>query len=351
MSLNIRCFFYSLSLIMLLCVRSFSQSPQPFAPFTLYGKILQDDKPVENVTLELSKDGQVLKTITTTKNGKYSFVMMQDTVNRKNEYIVRVSKEGTVTKMLVVNTYIPKNEYDDNNFDYQLEITMIPTKVNDIIIQRPSGKIKWNDSENSYGIDQVYAKIIQKEEEQLKEDPDKFLKELAERMKKEEEEKKRKEEEANRKAAEEEAKKKAEEEEAARKAAEELARKAEEQAAITIAKEKEIGKDTLNKDRITVENELVKTELKERDSAPDTTRMSPQKIQIRATIPVVNSTPEPFDHVTQYQLKKSRIDLEKRKRKEERTKSNNLAAKYETSNVMSSLLDAVDEHDKRLKNK
>ena len=337
MKVNIHHFFYSLFILLLPCVNAYSQDKNQFAPFTLYGKILLDEKPVENVTLELLKNDQLLKKIVTTKNGKYTFVMQQDTSNQQNEYIIHVSKEGTVPKTLVVNTFIPGSEYDYNNFDYLLEINLVPTTINDIVLQRPSAKIKWNTSESNYGIDQVYAKIVQKEEEKLKEDPDTYLKELAERMKKDEEEKKRK--------AEEEAKKKEEEE--ARRREEELARKAAEETPVAVNKEEEEAQLTL-KENINA----IKTKLKELSKAPDSLPVIPSNNKtVKEPAPVVVSKQDTYDDPMQYELKKARVALEKRRLKEEKIKSANLAAKYETSNVMSSLLDAVDEHDKRLKNK
>lgn len=339
MNSNIRYFFYTLSVFLLSCVSAHSQGKVQFAPFTLFGKILLDEKPVENVTLELMKNDQILKKIVTTKNGKYSFVMDQDTVNHTNEYIIHVSKEGTVPKTLIVNTYIPGREYDDSNFDYLLEITLVPTKINDIVLERPSAKIKWNDAENNYGIDQTYAKIVQKEEEKLKEDPDKYLKELAERMKKDEEEKKRKEEE--------EAKRK--EEELTRKAAEEAARKAAEEAQLTLIKEEEAKA----KAEVTLKENLnaIKSELKELSKADSTPVVINKPVEADVTATVVNNRQDTYDDPMQYGMKRARVELEKRKIKAEKIKSANLAAKYETSNVMSSLLDAVDEHDKRMKNK
>ena len=329
-------FLYLSIFFMLLRVNSFSQAKKDLpAPFILYGKILMDEKPVENVSIELFKKDQLLKKILTTRNGKYSFVMNQDTLNQENEYVIHVTKEGTVPKTLVVNTYIPKEEYDDNKYDYNLEITLLPTKVNDIVLERPSGKIKWNTTENNYGIDQVYAKIIKKEEDKLKRNPDKYLKDLAEKMKKEEEAKRKK-------IEEEEMKKKAEE---VKMELEELARKAKEREAAAIAKMKEQEAAEL---AIKEKLSAIKTELKEISKTNDSTQHQKSeeggplrdKAQERQDVMY-----DPFD----YERKKGRIQLEKSRQHQEKTKNNNLAAKYETKNVMSSLLDAVDEHDKRTK--
>lgn len=322
---------------MLTWLNTFSQSTKhPYAPFTLYGKIVLDEKPVENVSIELLKNGQQLKKVVTTKNGKYSFIMNQDTLNRENEYVIHVFKEGTVPKTLVVNTYIPKEEYDDNNFDYVLEITLVPTTLNDIVIQRPSAKIKWNAAESNFGIDQVYAKIIQKEEEKLKRDPDKYLRELADKMKKEEEDKKKKNEEEARKKIEEEARRQMDELAKKNKDAEELAKNT----------EKENAENALKENL-----SAIRTELKELSAKTDSVTTKVQKQEPETTLPQAESRFEAYDESMEYERKKARIQLEKRKLQELKKKNSNLAAKYETNNVMSSLLNAVDEHDKRMKNK
>jgi hypothetical protein len=300
---------------------SFSQKKgdQP-AAFTLYGKIMLDGKPAENVSLELFKNEQPLKKIVTTKNGKYTFVMNQDTVSQKNEYTIHVLKEGTVPKALIINTYIPKEQYDDNTYEYVLEITLIPTTVNDVVIQRPSAKIKWNEVENGFGIDQVYAKIVQKEEERLKTDPDKYLRELAEKQKKEE---------------------------IAKNKIENVIVKAVPQNKDTIRTQLEdkdpevVIKENLN---------AIKTELKVLPKT-DTTAEKDNKavVSSQAIAPVINTKQEVYDESMNYSLKKDRIALRFSKENAEKKKNANLATKYETSNVMSSLLDAVDEHDKKLK--
>ncbi len=310
--------------IFLLCIYSpsFSQKKgNQTAAFTLYGKIYLNDKPADMVSLELFQNGQLLKKTLTSKNGKYTFVMNQDTASQKNEYIIHVLKEGTVPKTLLINTYIPKEDYDDNTYEYVLEITLIPTTINDIVIQRPSARIKWNAEENSFGLDQVYAKIIQKEEEQLKTDPDKYLKQQAEKIKKEE-----------------------------------VAKiKIENPTIKVIPKLDSITSPKENKEpELVIKENLnaLKTELKElaqTDTAP-VVKTVKEVTQPIAVTPAKVSKQEAFDESLNYELKKERIALEKEKNKTEKKKNANLATKYETNNMMSSLLDAVDEHDKKLKN-
>lgn len=318
--------FFVFTFFLFIHTLSFSQKKvNQTAAFTLNGKIVLDGKPAENVSLELFKNGQSLKKIITTKNGKYSFSMNQDTVSQKNEYTIHVLKEGTVPKSLIVNTYLPKEEYDDNTYEYLLEITLIPTTINDVVIQRPSGKIKWIPEEAGFGIDQVYAKIIQKEEERLKTDPDKYLRELAEKQKKEEQETKS---------------------------------KLNNVVVKVVPRVDSIVKPKENKDpEVVIKENLnaIKTELKTLPKS-DTVKeknnkqiVASQTVSSQPVAPVINTKQEVYDESLKYALKKDKIALERAKEKAERKKNANLATKYETRNVMSSLLDAVDEHDKKLK--
>ncbi|HRG37980.1 MAG TPA: hypothetical protein PK289_05570 [Bacteroidia bacterium] len=302
------------------------------ARFTLYGKIVLDDKPVENVSLEILKNAQIIKKITTTKNGKYSLSLNQDTINRKNEYTIHITKDGTVPKTVVVNTYVPREQYDDTPYEYVLEITLLTTTVNDVIIQRPSARIKWIDDEEGFGIDKVYAKIVQKEEDKLKEDPDKYLKELAKKAKEEEEQKQRE-----------------KDKEDEKQKAEALARKEEEQNRLEQERQKQESEDKL-KENIKAISTEIKT-LAERKDSSKATPTQQQNATITPVPEVASSKEEIYDNSKEYELKKDKIKLIKEKQRAEKKKNANLATKYETKNGMSSLLDAVGEHDKRMKNK
>lgn len=318
---------------LILAKNSYSQvKKNEIAPFTLYGKILKDDKPVENVLVEMLKNGQVIKKITTTKNGKYSFSMNQDTINRKNEYTIHIIKEGTVPKTVVVNTYVPREQYDDAPFEYLLEITLLTTTINDVVIQRPSARIKWIDEEDGFGIDKVYAKIVQKEEEKLKEDPDKYLKELVKKAKEEEEQKQK-------------------ERIAERMKAEVIARKEEERKRVEAAQQKQVAEEKL-KENIKAISTEIKTLVQQKDSSKEVSVQPKPAAVVSEPVPVINAAKEEiYDNSKEYEQKKERIRLIKEKEKAEKKKNANLATKYETNNSMSSLLDAVEEHNKRTKNK
>src|SRR3990170_4203521 len=115
--------------------------------------------------------------------------MEVSTANQKSEYILNISQAGTVPKSLSINTYISKEEFNlftYTRYDFELEIKMIETNVKDIVLERPSGKIHWDNIEHKFAFDQVYAKIVQKDEEKMKDEN--YLRELAAKKKSEEDE-------------------------------------------------------------------------------------------------------------------------------------------------------------------
>ncbi|HXC05640.1 MAG TPA: hypothetical protein VNZ86_12850 [Bacteroidia bacterium] len=165
------------------------QSLTSDAGFVLKGVVRINGKPVEGAALELKKNGTSLHKILTTRNGKFTLRMSVNDSDKTFEYILSVSKEGTVPKTLSINTYVPRNDFLANPFsayDFDLEIELLPTTVSDVVIEFPFGKIRWYSDQGAYALDQVYAKMIKKEENKLKEDPDKYLKELAEKRNKDE---------------------------------------------------------------------------------------------------------------------------------------------------------------------
>lgn len=270
-------------------------------------------KPTDLVTLELRKNNQLINKLTTTKSGKYYLQLEASTTMPGSEYILNITKDGTVPKQLNINTYVPPDEFNIFpfvRFDFDLEIVMIETSAKDIVLERPTGKIKWNSKKHKFDFDQVYAKIIQKEEEKIKEDPDKYFKEMA-------------------------AKKKAEEEAAKKKADELAAQKAKEEANKILQKNLAAMKEALRKQRIADSLAALEAAKAKMEIKKFTKPVSAEDVDIKA-----------FDGTDAYSISIAKKALNSEKRKREYKKASNLASKYETTNILTSLLDVVDEQDK-----
>jgi len=295
-------------------------------------------KAAEGVDMELKKDGKTINKIISEKNGKYYIQMKVSTSNPKNEYILNISQAGTVPKSLSINTYISQEEFNlftYTRYDFDLEIKMNETNVKDIVLERPSGKIKWDNIEHKFAFDQVYAKIMQKDEEKMKDEN--YLRELAAKKKKEEDEI---------------AKKKADED-AKLKAIQDTKLKADEDAKrLAEQKAKEEAERILQQNLEAIKQEMRKQRMQ--DSLDSLALVAAGKTNIEITKFVKPVSPEDvdqnaFDGTHAYSINIAKKYLNAAKEKMNKEKAQNLSAKYETNNTLTSLLNMVDEHDKKMK--
>lgn len=331
--------FFLFSLFPFFC---FSQGDATAAIFILKGNTkLHSGAYAEGVDIELKKNGQVISKISSGKNGKYYIQMNVSTTNPKNDYILNITQVGTIPKLLSVNAYIPPEEFNlftFTRYDYDLEIVMIETKVEDIVLEKPSGKIKWDVTKHGFEFDQSYAKVAQKESDKMKDEN--YLRELAAKKKKEEED-------AAKTKADEEAKLKADAD-AKIKADEEAKRiaelKAKEESDRILQQNLEAMKQEMAKKRIA--DSLAEVERKKAVEAANT------KVEIQKFVKPVS--PEDvdqnaFDGTGAYSINIAKQSLKTRHDKLNKEKAKNLSAKYETNNTLTSLLNMADEHDKKMK--
>ena len=320
---------------------TYSQTDHSGSIFILKGNTkLLSGKTIEDVEMELKKDGKTISTVKSGKGGKFSIQMEVSNTIQNNEYLLVISKPGTVPKNLSINTYIPPIEFTKHPFvryDFELEVVMMETSAKDIVLERPSGKIRWDNEQNKFAFDQVYAKIAQKDEDKYKDE--KYLLELAE--------KKRKEEEA--------AAKKIAEEEARKKALAEAKRRSEEEA-LKLAEQKtrEESERILNENLEAMKKEMLKK--RRQDSLDSIATLLTMKTSVeirRMAIPVspANVDQTAFNAADAFLLNNAKKDLKENKEKFNRIKARNLSAKYETNNTLTSLLNVVDDFDKRPKSK
>ncbi|MFI5164299.1 MAG: hypothetical protein ACHQHP_03525 [Bacteroidia bacterium] len=313
--------FLILFFVALSTVKGVSQNTEEEgALFILKGNTkLASGKSVEGVDIELKKNGQTVSKITSGKNGKYYLQMEVSTTNMNNDYLLYITQVGTIPKTLSINAYIPPEEFALHSYaryDFSLEIKMIETTKQDTVIERPSGKIHWDIGQHGFAFDQSFAKVVQKE------DPDdREWKQLVEKKRKEDEE-------AVKKKADEEAKRLADQ-------------KAKEEA-----------------DRILQQNlEAMKQEIKRKrrqDSLDSMATRSAGKTTVEVKkfekpVSAADVDQNAFDGTGAYSIniaeKSQKAYVEKMNRK----KAANLSAKYETNNILTSLLDMVDEQDKKMK--
>jgi hypothetical protein len=303
-----------------------SQTSEPDAVFILRGSTkLQSGKAAERVDLELKKNGKTISKIFSAKNGKYSLEMEISILDRNSEYVLYISQVGTVPKSISINTYISPEEYSSNtfpNYIFDLEIKMIEKTGNDIIIEGPSGKIIWDNSQHAFTFDQSYAKIIRKKED----NPEKYLADK------------------NRK----------QELEAARKKDEEARLKAEAEAAfLTEQKLKRDAEKDFETNAEAMKKNLIKK--KYRDSIDSARGVNNSKINLALKNPVKEIFSDAvdqnaFDGTGMYSINIAKRSIKEIQEKMNKEKATNLSAKYETNNTLTSLLNMIDEDEKNNKN-
>lgn len=358
------------------------------------------EEALEGVDIEVKKNNVTVLKTTSGKKGKYSFQIPVSTADLKNDYVVYISKDGAGPKMVNINAFLPKEElakFSAAQYDVDLDLPMVPTTVKDITPDKPFAKIKWDKlREHKFVVDPAYGKVALSEEQKILGNPDQYYSALVKKKMKAEEalaknkagdEARLKEEEAKKKAdeeakkladlkAREEAKRKADEEakkSTALKAQEEAKRKADEEAKkLTALKAQEEAKRKANEeakklaalkakeeaDRMQREKAgAFKKEVERKrmaDSLAEVERkkvleITNAKVDIKKNVRSAeeDESKNPYRVSETYSINIAKKSLRIEKEKRNLKKAENLSAKYETTNILTSLLNAVDEQDKK----
>lgn len=307
------------------------------------------DEAMEGVEIEVKKNGVTVAKTTSGKKGKYSFQVSVSTGNSKNDYVVHYSAKGMGPKMIYINAFAPKDEYKkypSAKFDCELNIPLFPTTITDIELIKPYAKIKWDKmKEHKFVVDPVYFKVAQGEEQKIAANADLYYTALVKKKKKQEEALAK-----NKTAAE--AKLKAAEE--AKRKAEEEARLKEEAEARKLADLK--AKEEANRIMLEQAEALKKKRLADslmlarRRKAVESASVTPviQEI-VKPKEKEIIDIKDPYDVSETFSINVARRSLNIEREKRNQEKSYNLSAKYETINTLTSLLNEVDEYDKRNK--
>lgn len=321
-------------------ITTLAQNREKRASFILKGTVTYEKKPLDGVLFELTKNNEEIIKLNSSKNGKFNIKMLQNTVDTNSNYLLTISKSGFVTKILNINTYIPLADYDDNSFVYTLDVELLATSVTNFVIQRPFGIIKWDSAKQLYDIDEIYYRTIYREEQLLKSNPDQYLLDM---LTKQNETKTLKLNEEN-------------------KQINVVAKKTNDKDTFaTIKKDsilatkqgipKEIIKETI-KETVVKKNavkEPVKQELI-KENPVKTERINEilmDKIKRSETaIKRFNSDQDLFDVALIKAMKAQRSQMENFKIKMNNKRAENISNKYETSNILTSLMDVVDMYEK-----
>lgn len=327
--------------------KTLAQKQEKSANFILKGTVTYAKKPLGGVLFELTKNNEEIIKLNSSKNGKFNIKMLQNTVDTNSNYLLSISKIGFVTKILNINTYIPLVDYDDNSFVYTLDVELLATSVTNFVIQRPFGKIRWDSVKELYDMDEVYYRTIYKEEQLLKSNPDEYLQEM---LTKQNETKTLKLNEAN-------------------KQLNDIAKKQNDTGTSTIIKKdsvllgkheiskeivKNIVKDTVketigkNEGETVVEKLTVKPAVKQELIKANAVNpnLTDKRKKSEIAIKRFNSDQDLFDVALIKAMKTQKSQKEILKIKMNNKRAENISNKYETSNILTSLMDVVDMYEK-----
>lgn len=308
---------------------SFSQkiSGEADAVFILKGNTkLDNGKAAEGVDIEVRKNGETITKLVSGKNGKYTMKLDVSIVNKNNEYLIYISREGTVPKTLKINTYIAPEEFSAYAFPsyfFELPITLMQTNDKIIVLQKASGKIIWDYVQHGFAFDQTFAQTKEDDTERL----------LAEKRKRDSLE-------------------------LARKKNAELAAEDARLKAIADAKTEADRKAKEEADRILQKNlEAVKADMRRKrmnDSLDSLAIANKGKtvveiVKLVKPISADDVDENAFDGAGAYSINMAKKTLKAEQEKFNKEKAANLSAKYETNNTLTSLLNMVDEYEKNEK--
>lgn len=138
--------------------------------FILQGAVKIKGKPAEDVSLVLEKSEKQIAKNTTPKSGIYYFQMAKSNSDANCEYQLNIIKSGIAEGILLINTYIPKDEFTPLPYVFNLEIGLTaPTEGASTIEKRDFGKIRWFSEKKAFDFDKEYAITVEKEKQRKKE--------------------------------------------------------------------------------------------------------------------------------------------------------------------------------------
>ncbi len=180
-------FFYFFLFFLTQHTSNSQTSKEPTPIFVLQGTAVLKGKPTEGVYLELTKDDKQITKIVTQRNGMYSFQLNKSNTIIENEYILNIVKQNTVTGVLRINTYTPKEEFDYLPYIFNLDINLVIPSVSDGEEKHDYGKIKWDSKKRIFDFDKNYVKTIIKDKNIIKTDSIRELTEVTDKIKNQQE--------------------------------------------------------------------------------------------------------------------------------------------------------------------
>ena len=151
--------------VLFLSIISFGQEKKKVTITTAIEVQNEDGEGVSGVSAKLFNKGQEEKSITTTSSGIVTF-----TLEPNSDYLIELSKNGFVSKIISVNTKIPS--YEDQQFEVAFPVLLFqPCEGLDYsVLQKPVVKLVHNEKRRDFMPEKVYDEVMQEKLSKLYED-------------------------------------------------------------------------------------------------------------------------------------------------------------------------------------
>ncbi|HEY9124805.1 MAG TPA: hypothetical protein PK252_12195 [Bacteroidales bacterium] len=125
----------------------------------------EDGEGLSGVSAKLFNKGQEEKSVVTTNSGIVTF-----TLEPNSDYLIELSKDGFVSKIISVNTKVPS--YEDQQFEVAFPVLLFqPCEGLDYsILQKPVVKLVHNEKKRDFLPEKVYDEVMQEKLSKLYED-------------------------------------------------------------------------------------------------------------------------------------------------------------------------------------
>jgi hypothetical protein len=137
-----------------------AQGAGPNGPiFVLQGAVKQKGRSIQGVELVLLKEGKQVAKIITPRNGLYYFQLNKSSTDSQSEYVLKINKQGSISGVLRVNTYVPKEQFTTIPYLFNLDIAFNPEST----VKKDFGRIKWFVEKNAFDFDRNYIPVPEKD--------------------------------------------------------------------------------------------------------------------------------------------------------------------------------------------
>lgn len=133
----------------------------------IFGNIKCDEKNCGNVKIVLFRDTNKLQELITNASGKFDIRLELNQL-----YYLNVSKDGMITKVLTISTFVPDSSQLPYEYQYKFNVNLLENfagSQNYEAFKKPAAKIIYNEKFNDFDADEQYNKELQAEMKLLQE--------------------------------------------------------------------------------------------------------------------------------------------------------------------------------------